>query len=137
MEIVNEYSDEGKSRKSVEGRPEFQRMLDNIENGTEYKDYFYYACKHRRLIDGHKCGYLDIGSAVQKSQIKKTDSGCGDSNPDSGGTVVFMAHGTDDWNMGRNHSDRWQATFIFDFIRDGDGCVMAVLFSCPSERGYQ
>ena len=30
MEIVNEYSDEGKSGKSVEGRPEFQRMLDNI-----------------------------------------------------------------------------------------------------------
>ena len=35
MEIVNEYSDEGKSGKSVEGRPEFQRMLDNIENGTD------------------------------------------------------------------------------------------------------
>ena len=35
MEIVNEYSDEGKSEKSVEGRPEFQRMLDNIENGTD------------------------------------------------------------------------------------------------------
>ena len=34
MEIVNEYSDEGKSGKSVEGRPEFQRMLDNIENMT-------------------------------------------------------------------------------------------------------
>ena len=34
-EIVNEYSDEGKSGKSVEGRPEFQRMLDNIENGTD------------------------------------------------------------------------------------------------------
>ena len=25
----------GKSGKSVEGRPEFQRMLDNIENGTD------------------------------------------------------------------------------------------------------
>lgn len=35
MEIVNEYSDEGKSGKSVEGRPEFQRMLENIENGTD------------------------------------------------------------------------------------------------------
>ena len=34
MKIVNEYSDEGKSGKSVEGRPEFQRMLENIENGT-------------------------------------------------------------------------------------------------------
>ena len=35
MEIGNEYSDEGKSGKSVEGRPEFQRMLNNIENGTD------------------------------------------------------------------------------------------------------
>ena len=35
MEIVNEYSDEGKSGKSIEGRPEFQRMLENIENGTD------------------------------------------------------------------------------------------------------
>lgn len=33
MEIVQEFSDEGKSGKSVEGRPEFQRMLDNIEDG--------------------------------------------------------------------------------------------------------
>ena len=42
MEIVNEYSDEGKSGKSVEGRPEFQRMLDNIENGTD--GYSLYWC---------------------------------------------------------------------------------------------
>ena len=35
MEIVSEYSDEGKSGKSVEGRPEFQRMLDNAENGID------------------------------------------------------------------------------------------------------
>ena len=27
------------------------------KDGTFYKDYFYYACKHRRLVDGHKCGY--------------------------------------------------------------------------------
>ena len=27
------------------------------KDGTLYKDYFYYACKHRRLVDGHKCGY--------------------------------------------------------------------------------
>lgn len=35
MEIVKEFADEGKSGKSVEGRPEFQRMLDNIESGTD------------------------------------------------------------------------------------------------------
>ena len=27
------------------------------KDGTLYKDYYYYACKHRRLVDGHKCGY--------------------------------------------------------------------------------
>ena len=24
------------------------------KDGTLYKDYFYYACKHRCLVDGHK-----------------------------------------------------------------------------------
>ena len=27
------------------------------KDGTLYKDYFYYACKHRRRVDGHKRGY--------------------------------------------------------------------------------
>ena len=27
------------------------------KDGTLYKDYFYYVCKHHRLVDGHKCGY--------------------------------------------------------------------------------
>ena len=26
-------------------------------DGTYYKDYFYYACKHRKYIDGKKCDY--------------------------------------------------------------------------------
>ena len=34
MSIVGEYSDEGKSGKSVEGRPEFQQMLKDIETCT-------------------------------------------------------------------------------------------------------
>ena len=36
-------------------------MYGNVNRKKErrnlYKDYFYYACKHRRLVDGHKCGY--------------------------------------------------------------------------------
>ena len=36
MEIIQEFSDEGKSGKSVEGRPEFQRMLDNIERMQDF-----------------------------------------------------------------------------------------------------
>ena len=35
MEIVGEFSDEGKSGKSVAGRPEFQKMLKNIEDGVD------------------------------------------------------------------------------------------------------
>lgn len=27
------------------------------KDGTLYKDYFYYECKHRRLVDGHHCDY--------------------------------------------------------------------------------
>ena len=33
MSIVGEYSDEGKSGKSVEGRPQFMQMLRDIEDG--------------------------------------------------------------------------------------------------------
>lgn len=35
MIIVNEYSDEGKSGKSVEGRPQFQQMLKDIAGGKD------------------------------------------------------------------------------------------------------
>lgn len=27
------------------------------KDGTRYKDYFYYACKHRRFVDGSSCNY--------------------------------------------------------------------------------
>ena len=27
------------------------------KDGTMYKDYFYYSCKHRRIMDGHSCSY--------------------------------------------------------------------------------
>ena len=27
------------------------------KDGTLYKIYFYYACKHRRLMNGHRCDY--------------------------------------------------------------------------------
>ena len=29
----------------------------NKNNGDYYKDYFYYQCKHRKLVDGRKCEY--------------------------------------------------------------------------------
>ena len=39
MSIVGEYSDEGKSGKSVEGRPQFKQMLSDIEKGKDDVDY--------------------------------------------------------------------------------------------------
>ena len=39
MTIVGEYSDEGKSGKSVEGRPQFQKMLNDIETGKDKVDF--------------------------------------------------------------------------------------------------
>lgn len=27
------------------------------KDGTQYKDYYYYHCKHRTTVNGHKCGY--------------------------------------------------------------------------------
>lgn len=27
------------------------------KDGTLYKDYYYYACRHRTMVNGHKCGY--------------------------------------------------------------------------------
>lgn len=39
MEIVEEFSDEGKSGKSVEGRPEFQRMISKIERMEDNVSY--------------------------------------------------------------------------------------------------
>lgn len=35
MVVAGEYSDEGRSGKSVEGRPEFCQMLDDIETGRD------------------------------------------------------------------------------------------------------
>lgn len=26
-------------------------------NGKHYKDYFFYGCKHRQVVDGHKCTF--------------------------------------------------------------------------------
>lgn len=39
MKVVGAYSDEGKSGKNVAGRPEFQRMLADIQAGKDAVDY--------------------------------------------------------------------------------------------------
>ena len=37
--VVREFSDEGKSGKNIDGRPEFQEMLNNISTGVDDIDY--------------------------------------------------------------------------------------------------
>lgn len=39
MVVVREFSDEGKSGKNVDGRPQFKEMLELIEAGTDDIDY--------------------------------------------------------------------------------------------------
>ena len=39
MIIAGEYSDEGKSGKNIEGRPQFQKMLNDIEAGKDNIDF--------------------------------------------------------------------------------------------------
>lgn len=85
-EIVGEYEDAGKSGKSIEGRINFSRMIEDIKSGkdkvsfvlvfklsrsgmygnkcikykkdgTKYKDFYYYGCKHRNMQKGYKCEY--------------------------------------------------------------------------------
>lgn len=39
MEVVREYCDAGKSGKSITGRPEFQKMMDDVSYGKDNIDY--------------------------------------------------------------------------------------------------
>lgn len=39
MTIAGEYSDEGKSGKNVDGRPEFLQMLHDIESGKDHVSF--------------------------------------------------------------------------------------------------
>ena len=47
-EIAGEYENAGKSgNKSIKKR----------KDGSNYKDFYYYGCKHRNMTRGHKCDY--------------------------------------------------------------------------------
>lgn len=52
--IVGRYSDEGKSGKSIEGRPEFQRMMNDVESekdGVKYVIIFKLSRFGRNTLD--------------------------------------------------------------------------------------
>ena len=33
------------------------KSIKKKQDGTHYKDFFYYGCKHRNMTKGHKCDY--------------------------------------------------------------------------------
>lgn len=89
MEIINEYSDEGKSGKSVEGRPEFQRMLNNIENGTDDIDFVLVF-----KLSGFGSNAVDMLNSLQRMQDYGVNLICVedgiDSSKDSGKLMISV-----------------------------------------------
>ena len=53
MVIVDTYEDAGKSGKSIEGRPAFKKMLDDIKNGMQIDYILVYklSCFGRNAAD--------------------------------------------------------------------------------------
>ena len=64
MIIAGKYSDEGKSGKSVEGRPQLQRMLQDIEFGKDNVD-FVLVCKLSQF--GRNAA--DVLSSLKRMQV--------------------------------------------------------------------
>ncbi len=89
MHIAGEYSDEGKSGKNINGRPDFQRMLDDIKS---QKDEVSYVLVFKLSRFGRNAA--DVLSSLQFMQ----DYGCNlicvedgiDSSKDSGKLVISI-----------------------------------------------
>lgn len=78
MVVVGEYSDEGKSGKNVEGRPQFRQMIDDIENRKDDVD-FVLVFKLSRF--GRNAA--DVYYYLQKIQDYGTNLICVEDNIDS------------------------------------------------------
>ena len=78
MQVVSEYSDEGKSGKNVEGRPEFRRMLSDIES---CKDNVSFVLVFKLSRFGRNCA--DVLYFLQQMQDYGVDLICVDDNIDS------------------------------------------------------
>ena len=82
LEVAGEYSDKGRSGKNVQGRPEFQRMLKDIENGKD-KVSFVLVFKLSRF--GRNAA--DVLTSLQKIQDYNVNLICAEDGLDS-------SHGT-------------------------------------------
>ena len=89
MIVAGEYSDEGKSGKSVEGRPEFQRMIRDIEDG---KDHVSYVLVFKLSRFGRNAA--DVLTSLQKMQDFGVNLICVedgiDSSKDSGKLMISV-----------------------------------------------
>ena len=89
MVIVGEYSDEGKSGKSVEGRPEFLQMMRDIEEG---KDHVSFVLVFKLSRFGRNAA--DVLTSLQKMQDFGVNLICVedgiDSSKDSGKLMISV-----------------------------------------------
>lgn len=89
MIVVGEYSDEGKSGKNIEGRPEFQQMLMDIESG---KDNVSYVLVFKLSRFGRNAA--DVLSSLQRMQDFGVNLICVedgiDSSKDSGKLMISV-----------------------------------------------
>lgn len=89
MEIVGEYSDAGRSGKNIEGRPDFQRMLSDIENE---KDDITFVLVFKLSRFGRNAA--DVLSSLQLMQDHDVNLICVedgiDSSKDSGKLVISV-----------------------------------------------
>lgn len=89
MLVVGEYSDEGKSGKNTEGRPEFLQMLNDIETG---KDNIEYVLVFKLSRFGRNAA--DVLSSLQKMQDFGVNLICVedgiDSSKDSGKLMISV-----------------------------------------------
>ena len=86
LEVVGEYSDKGRSGKNVQGRPEFQRMIKDIESGKD-KVSFVLVFKLSRF--GRNAA--DVLTSLQKIQDYDVNLICAEDGLDSScGTGKMM-----------------------------------------------
>ncbi len=78
LKVVGEYSDEGKSGKNLEGRPDFVRMLSDIESK---KDDIDFVLVYKLSRFGRNAA--DVLSSLQRMQDYNVNLVCTDENIDS------------------------------------------------------
>ena len=79
MKVVGEYEDAGKSGKSIEGRPAFKRMIDDIKNGLQVDYVIVYKLSRfgrnaadvlnsLELIQDYDCNLICTDEGIDSSQ---------------------------------------------------------------------